>query len=253
MPLLRLTLAAIVSIAALLLHAAPGRAESPLQLITLAYPPYITEQEGRPAGPVVDIVREAFRRSGQAVKIDFYPWSRGLSMVSSGQADALFTIKKTPEREQNLLFPAEALLSQDYVFFVRKDSPLRFNGDYASIAAARLGIVRNTSYGARFDAALQQGVFQRLEAANDYLHIFRMLLAGRVDAVICSRLVGLSYLRELKATTQIDVSGPPSETAHSYLVFTRAKNHAALAARFDQALAGMKKDGTLNRLLAPIR
>ncbi|NSL56605.1 substrate-binding periplasmic protein [Uliginosibacterium aquaticum] len=239
-------------ITCLAMHCAPASAEA-LKLVTLAYPPYINEVGGVPDGPVVEIVKEAFRRSGQEVSISFYPWTRGLNMVQTGQADGLFTIKKTPERERFLLFPEEPLLSQDYVFFVRKDSRIRFTGDYASLAPVRIGIVRNTSYGARFDEAVQQGVFSRLEAANDYLHIFRMLLAGRVDAVICSHLVGLSYLRELKALNQVSVSGPPSETAYSYLVFTREQDHSATASAFDKAMSGMKKDATLSRLLAPIR
>lgn len=227
----------------------PGAQET-LRLVTLEYPPYIVSTPTRAEGMVADIVREAFARMKLPVVIEFYPWTRALAMLASGQADGLFTIKRTPDREQTMLYPREPLLAQDYVFFVRKDSSLRFTGDFASLAGASVGLVKNTSYGARFDTAAASGQFRNLEYANDYEHIFRMLLAGRIDTVICSRLVGLSYLRQLDATDRVVVAGPPSETAHSYLVFTRARDMRALAEAYDQALAGMRRDGSLARIVA---
>lgn len=222
----------------------------PLQLVTLEYPPYIINSPGRAEGLVVEIVREVFARMKQPIDIEFYPWTRSLNMLVNGQADALFTIKRTPEREQTMLYPRETVLAQDYVFFVRKDSTLRFSGEFASVAGATIGLVRNTSYGARFDEALAKGRFARVEYANDYEHIFRMLLAGRVDTVICSRLVGLSFLRQLNGVDKVMVSGPPSETAYSYLVFTRARDMSKIADAYDQTMAAMRKDGSLARIVA---
>lgn len=233
--------------------AASAVAQDRLRLVTLEYPPYIINAPGGAEGLAASIVREVFARMNQPISIEFYPWSRSLRMLASGEADALFTIKHTQERERTMLFPRESLLSQDYVFFVRKDSNLRFNGDFASLANATIGLVRNTSYGTRFDTALARGGFPKLEYANDYEHIFRMLLAGRVDAVICSHLVGLSFLRQMNGVDQVTVSGPPAETAVSYLVFTRARDTRKLAEAFDQALAAMRRDGTLTRLAAPYR
>jgi len=224
--------------------------ERAIRLVTLDYPPYIYDVRGRAEGPIPAVVTEVFRRMGKPVTIEFLPWSRALVMASNGDVDGLFTIKKTPEREPVLVYPREPLLTQDYVFFASKQGSFRFDGNYSSIANARIGVVRNTSYGARFDAALKQGVFAQVEVASDYERIFRMLLAGRVDMVICSRLVGMNFLRQLDPDERIaPVSGPPSETALSYLVFSRRSEAAALAEAFDQALSTMRKDGTLARLM----
>lgn len=223
-------------------------AEPPLQLVTLEYPPYITQVGNRTEGLVIDIVNEVFSRMEKRIQIDIYPWSRSLYMLDTGQADALFTIKKTPERETAMMFPKESLISQDYVFFKRKESSFSFDGNYASIAEASIGIVQDTSYGARFDEAAKQGRFKRLDSAVNYELTFRKLLGGRVDAVICSYLVGLEILKKLGGLDQVVVSGPPSETTVSYLVFTRSKDHAKIAAAFDRHLAAMKKDGTIKNL-----
>ena len=128
-----------------------------------------------------------------------------------------------------LNYPNKPLIRQDYVFFVRKGARTRFNGDFADLSAATLGVVMGVSYGQRFDDAAARGAFRKLEAASSYELIFRMLTGGRVDAVICSRLVGLEFVRRIGADGLIEISGPPVETALSYLVFSADKRNAALA------------------------
>lgn len=221
-----------------------------LRLATLEYPPYITLTAQGPQGLAVNIVNTAFARLGQPVHIAFYPISRGQFLLQSGGVDGFFSIKKTQAREREFLFPQEALFRQDYVFFVRRDSPWRFNGSFDALADARIGVVGRTSYGERFDRAAQAGRFHRLDVAASHDMNFRKLLAGRVDAVICSRLVGVYYLKSLNGLELAGVSGPPVETTSSYLVFGRQKDFAPLARRLDRVLRGMAQDGTLARLAA---
>lgn len=219
-----------------------------LRLVALEYAPYVTQVEGQAVGLTPDIVREAFSRMGKTVSIEFYPWARMLNMLVHGDADGLFTIKKTPEREATMLYPKTPLIVQEYVFFVRKNSPIRFNGDYASLGKASIGVVNATSYGARFDEAAKAGQFGSLDPAPTYEQTFRKLLAGRVDAVICSKLVGLSVLKRLGGLDQVEISGPPSETTGSYLVLTRKRDLTEIADRLDRVLQEMERDGTLTRL-----
>ena len=222
--------------------------EQLLQLATLEYPPYITQVDQKPQGFVVDIVETAFARIGRPIQIEFFPIARGQLRLLNGQADAFFSIKKTPEREQTMLFAQKPLMSQDYVFFVRKGSRRHFDGHFASLAGASIGVVSATSYGSRFDAAVQAGAFLRLEPVTSHETNFRKLIAGRVDAVICSRLVGLYYLSLLDGLDAVEVSGPVVETTQSFLVFTRQRDYTALARQFDLTLEGMEQDGTMRRL-----
>lgn len=234
----------------LVFQGAPCAAEEPpLRLATLEYPPYITQVDEHAEGLVVDVVNEAFSRIGQPIQIEFFPIARGQVRLLNGQADAFFSIKKTPERERTMLFTQRALMSQDYVFFVRKDASRRFTGRFDSLVDASIGVVSATSYGNRFDAAAQAGTFKRLEPVTSHETNFRKLLAGRIDAVICSRLVGLYYLDLLNGLDEVDIGGPIVETTFSYLVFTKQRDFTALARQFDQALDAMDHDGTLKRLI----
>lgn len=232
-----------------LVGASATAGSEPLRLATLEYPPYITETTDGAQGLVVDVVKAAFARIGQPIQIEFFPIARGQLRLLNGQADAFFSIKKTPEREKTMLFTRKALMTQDYVFFVRKGSSSRFNGNFESMADAKIGLVMATSYGGRFDAAAQAGTFKRLEPVTSHETNFRKLLAGRIDAVICSRLVGLYYLDRLAGLKEVAIDGPVVETTLSYLAFSRQQDFSALAARFDEALEAMERDGSLKRML----
>ena len=223
--------------------------EAPVRLVTFEYPPYAVQVETSAQGLSADLVREAFARMGRGVSIEFYPLNRGLKLLEAGEVSGFFTIKKTPERMAKLVFPRKPLIRQDYVFFVRKGSRFRFNGSFADLAGATIGVVMSTSYGQRFDEALARGEFAKLEAAISYESIFRMLVGGRVDAVVCSRLVGLEFVRRTGGSGLVEISGPAVETTLSYLAFTTKKTDAALAPAFDKAMEAMERDGTLNRIL----
>lgn len=245
---------AFLRLAALALCCAlPGAAVaagSVVRLATVEYPPYIQQVAGQAQGLASDLVREAFARMKRPVLIEVYPLNRGLKLLDAGVVDGFFSIKKTPEREVKLIFAREPLFRQDYVFFSRADGHFRFDGNFAAIAGQTIGVLASTSYGRRFDEAVLRGELPRLEVASSYESLFRMLAAGRFDAVICSRLVGVEFVRRTGTVGLIGVSGPVVETTQSYLVFSQGPEHQQLAEAFGQAMVQMKRDGTLSDLLA---
>lgn len=226
----------------------PVRAQAPvpLHVVGFSYPPFMyLDERNAPAGPMVDVVAEAFRRMAQPARIELLPLARALLQVETGEAGAMFTVKKTPQREAQYVFSGEPLLVQDYVIFVAQDSTLAFRGDLTVLATSSVGVVGATSYGAIFDAAAQQGVFKKLEMSSSHEANFRKLLAGRMDAIVCSRAVGVEILRQLQATRRVKISGPPIETTHSYLMFNKAVATPQLVAGFDQAIRAMRQQGLL--------
>ncbi len=220
-----------------------------LHLATLEYPPYIIDTGHGASGLTVEIIRTVFARMNQPIDIEFLPISRGQSMLQADLIDGFFSIKKTPERENDYLFPQHPLMQQEFVFFVRKNSRWHFTGHWPDLAHARIGVVNTTSYGKLFDHAVQSGLFSKLDSTSSHEVNFRKLLAGRIDAVICSRLVGDYYLHAMNATALITSSGPAMETAVSYIAFSRKRDLQALSRKFDQTMESMERDGTLDRLI----
>lgn len=219
---------------------------APLRVVGFVYPPFMyPDERSAPAGPMVEVVNEALRRMGQPARIELLPLARALQQVESGEAAAMFTVKKTPQREAQYVFSSEALLIQEYVIFVAQDSTLAFRGDLGVLAMSSVGVVGATSYGAIFDAAAQQGVFKKLEISSSHEANFRKLLAGRMDAIVCSRAVGVEILKQLQATGRVKISGPPIETTQSYLMFNKAAATPQLVAGFDHAIRSMRHQGLL--------
>ncbi|WP_326521513.1 substrate-binding periplasmic protein [Shewanella electrica] len=234
----------------ILLHSNLTWSQTRLEFATMQYPPYMQQTGATVQGLTIDMVNEIFSRMNQPIQYRFYPWARSLYLVENKQVDGLFTIKKTDEREQTMLFPKHPLLTQDYVFFVLKGSKVKFDGDYASLANASIGVVDRTSYGNRFDTAVRENTFKHLDVAVSYELTFKKLLAGRMDTVICSRLVGIHILKQLNGLDRVTISGPPSESAVSYLVFSRKPENIPLVEQFDKIVAEMQQDGTMDIILS---
>jgi polar amino acid transport system substrate-binding protein len=110
-----------------------------------------------------------------------------------------------------MVYPNQPLLIQDYVFFVRKNSPWKFNGQLASIAGARIGITRNVFYSPRLDQALKAGLFAAVDSTDSHESNLRKLLAGRVDIVPCSRTVALQLLQTMPGGNEAVQTGPSIE------------------------------------------
>lgn len=217
---------------------------SQILLLSFEYPPFVVSTPDGPKGLMVEVVTEAFRRMGRPVRIDLFPLQRDFQLLDIGKAEGMFTVKQTAERMDTYLFGNQPLLLQDYVFFTRKDSKWEFNGDFNSLADARVGMVEKTSFGSVFDAAVLRGAFKHLETSLDFEGNFKKLLGKRVDVVISSRVVGWSILKKLGAVQQVKITGPVVETTKSYLMFTK-KAGPELTADFDTAIASMRKDGSL--------
>lgn len=74
-------------------------AAEPLRIVTLEYPPYIETKNSQVSGIAVNLVREIFNNLETPIEITVLPWARALNYIETGEADAILTIFKTPQRE----------------------------------------------------------------------------------------------------------------------------------------------------------
>lgn len=206
-------------------------------IATLEYPPFIYSEGNEVKGPIAEKVRNVFTSLGITVRIEMLPITRGLAMVASGDVDAFFSLKRTPERDLALLFTKVPLIQQPFVFFTRRDSAIQWNGRPDDIKGYRIGVVSKTSYGKIFDAYVKDGILAHIEETQSFEVNIKKLIAGRVDLVINSYDVGQYLIQKLHAEDDIVSLSPPVETVTSYLAFTRARDYSRLADKFDEALS----------------
>ena len=211
---------------------------APLRVVGFPYPPFmLIDESSKPAGPMVELVAEAFRRMGQPVRIELLPLARALLQVETGEAGAMFTVKKTPEREAKYLFSSEPVLFQHYVIFVASESTLAFRGDLNALAMASIGVVGGTSYGAIFDAAARQGVFKKLEVTSQSRSQFQEAAGATAWTRSCAAAPSAwKSSGNCRRRRRVKISGPAIETTQSHVMFNKAVATPQLVARFDQAV-----------------
>jgi len=158
----------------------PADAEQ-LELAAANTWPTAYELDGKPAGILIDLVTEAYRRVGYTVEFKLMPWSRCLDEARTGDVDGVFSTFKLPEREAFLYFSHEVLIVQVISLFVRSNSTLHDGADLGTMKDLKVGDIKGTSYGKKFDDAVRDGILGHVYTTNSIESNLKMLVAGRVD------------------------------------------------------------------------
>lgn len=242
----RLLLPALLTLAT----ASPSAVADSYHCVSLAYPPLIQQDAGSPAhGLAVDVVRAVFARLGHEMTVEVMPWARSLALVRLGQRDCVFTIFRTPEREQFLDFSRQSIIPQLIYFYARKDAGLTFNGDLGALAGRRIGTVMKVNYGARFDAAREHFTVQEVATLEQN---FRKLVLGRVDLVpsnLYTAAYTLANMHDTAVDTEVVQLPVPLENVASHIAFAKSRQLTALRDQFDKELKTYIASGAYRHLL----
>ncbi len=65
-------------------------------------------------------VKKVFENMGIEYSVEYYPWNRCVELIETGKADAMFSLRKTEERERKMIFPSEGLVQSEWKFFIEK-------------------------------------------------------------------------------------------------------------------------------------
>ncbi len=93
-------------------------------------------------GYTVDLVEKIYRNTNYKLDIKYYPWSRAISMVTSGKADALLAPAK--KEAPDLIYPENEVGKQTMCFFTKNTSKWRYTG-VESLNGLQVGIAQDTS------------------------------------------------------------------------------------------------------------
>ena len=207
----------------------------PLHLVTLEYPPYQYLKDGNIEGEIPIILNKTFEKIDTEITITMHPWEKSLAMVKNGEADGIFTIFKTPERDVFLDYSDVILVLQKTAFFSLKESKIDFTGDLAEVKTFKIGVVNSVSYGDVFDKAvldnqLQTKVFETTKAC------FEALQNGEIDLVVNNVDGAEVLIKELDAAESIIQKGPAIEKIPSYLAFSKKNKLDKVKSEFDEML-----------------
>lgn len=218
--------------------------------VSFDYPPLISSSPfGQAEGLAVDVVTHVFHRMGHEVRVILYPWGRALALAKQGEADCIFTLYRSPEREQFLDYSHEAIIPQVIYLYARKGVALSFDGDLASLKGFHVGTAHKVHYGPKFEEFRPRLV---IDEAPTIEQNFRKLAMGRVD-VVPSNLATANATLALRSlqpyADRIVRLSVPVETVLSYIAYPKAKKLNALRDGFDAELRAFTGTAEYHRLL----
>lgn len=201
--------------------------------------PYLWEDPDHPGkllGFEVDLMEALARRLGVTQKMVQCDWSNLIPSLERGDFDVVFNgLEVTAERRARLL------LSQPYFIYaetlaVRKGSTLR---TLEELRGKRVGTLNQTY---AHDLLKAQPLEPVLYEGNEEPYID--LAQGRIDAVLLDNVIADRY-----GCPREGIHCVPEELARGVYAAGLRKGDAALLAAFDAALAAMRADGELERIL----
>lgn len=215
-------------------------------LSTVSWEP-IYGQELKENGFFSALAREAFKRAGYDMEIEFMPWKRALESARLGEYDGLLGAYHNEERAKDFFY-SDAVYSTDEVFIQRKGKGIT----YTKVEDLKPYTIGGARGGAQLEELRSMG-FSIKETTEDAQSL-KKLAADRIDLVLMGRaplLYKLSNDSSLKVFNgKLDIIEPPYKSFNLYCTINKKKSNAQkIINKFNQALKQMKSDGSYNEIL----
>lgn len=212
-----------------------------------AYPPLHWYDGQQMQGASVDIARRVLDELHIPYEVRYLgPFTRIMKLAERGELDMVATLKKTPEREQFLLFPKTAALSNPVAVFQARDRAFSFQSRQ-DLVGHRGGITRGNRFGGDVDDFIRASL--DIEEADTPESSFNKLKVGRIDYFLTGYFVGMAYL--LKRSDEASFVVPATYLADTpnYLALTLKGACADRLDAIDAKLAQLKKTGVLDEIV----
>lgn len=227
------------------------------------YPPYSYGNDGVAVGIYADIMNRAFARMPRyRVTIEPVPWKRGLALVASGKAFAIYP-PYARRKERTYIRPySMPVLEEKVVVFCRPEllhEPRpRWPEDYFGL---RIG--SNGGFllgGDRFRAAVAAGKIQYDEVGSSQQNILK-LVSGRIDCYMNDRFAVIWEFNRLRRQGRLGDArfddlreGAVISTEQGYLGFTAVDNGRypfkdEFVAEFNRVITRMRSSGEIGEIV----
>lgn len=243
-PRRRRMLAGLAAALGLALAALPLRAsrQRPLRAVALAIVPYgMVDANGRKSGLFVEAFELISRVSGRHIDVAVAPYARAIAMLRSGEVDLMIATSNSNIAEA--AEPMGMLWATEVVAVSRTGVKLEGLQD---LRGRRVGVLRGSDYGAAF---LDDAEYHRHEI-TDQVQGVRMLLEGRLDATVGTRLGVFHAMRLLGAPRARLGPSLAVQEREVHLHLGRHSEDEALATELRHAVQELRSSGKAEALQA---
>jgi polar amino acid transport system substrate-binding protein len=198
-------------------------------------------------GWVPRVLALALKDRGYEPRIAFMPFRRALSLAQLGQAEAIAPLYKSVARAEFLLFSEPLGLSNTALFY-RRSKPVAFS-TLADLKGLKVAVMRGARVSDKFDTF--RGMV-RVEVTS-YEQQVRMLMAGRVDAIVGEEFVVRAMIERQYTLTDHDIvqAATPLAVQGMYVgVAKSARDAQAKVRAINLGLAQLRASGVYGAILA---
>ncbi|MDR4988967.1 MAG: transporter substrate-binding domain-containing protein [Bacteroidales bacterium] len=215
-----------------------------LQIYTENYPPLTFMNDfGEITGFGTDIVREIMQRNSIYETIKLTTWSNAYNMALHNPNFCLFTMDRTAIRD-TLFHWVGPIGTNDTHFYVRAGSEIIINSIEDAMALDAIGTVSSWFS----DQYLRDLGFENLVSDGDPGMIVEWLMAGEVDAFVCSAIT-ISEILQANDYTFEDVREEPFTLLSSDFYISFSKNTPGTTVDlWQETFEAMQADGTYDAI-----
>jgi polar amino acid transport system substrate-binding protein len=198
----------------------PAAAQT-LQVVSTDNPPFNYLENDQPAGFATEVLNAMLQRANLAGHIEFLPWQRALLKVGQRPDTLIYTIARTPEREEQYQWIGPFAPREVWFWKMKARHDVRVD----TLQDVRRYHVATVRADAQTELMQKMGL---LSAGKDELltngdNVITMLYAHRVDLVANSELGMAWRLRQLKLD--------PAKIERSVLLVSNGGYYFALGAK----------------------
>ena len=216
------------------------------KIITVAgdayFPPFefLDERDGLKVyrGFNIDLIRAVIAKTDLELQFLPLPWEEALRALQEGRVDAVGGMKYDAERAHYFDFSEEYLISSLAIFVARDNSIIV---ELSDLENRRIAVQKD-------DIAYQKLKNRVLEltATVSQEEAIKLLLAGKVDAVVGNRMAGQYIVQRLGAMERVkSVGGFINPERYGFAV---RRGNEELLAKFNEGLRKVKNDGSFDQI-----
>ena len=218
------------------------------KMTSLDWPPYTNDQLAA-QGASSAVVTEAMKAAGNAVKIEFYAWTRTVNLAKSDAAYiAYFPEYYSKENAAEFLY-SDPIGTGPLVFVERKAAPVTWTS-YDSLKGKKIGVVKDYVNTEELDAKIASKALSADVAPDDVKNLLK-LAAGRIDVAVVDVNV-YNYLAKNDASVkgvaaQLQVNAKVLEDKKLFVCFKKSPEGEKALKAFNQGLKKVNIDDIMKK------
>lgn len=185
---------------------------------TADWPPYeYTDTTTKQVtGSSVDIIKELSNKLNFNVEILSLPWERCLQMNKDGDMDGIFTVSKTTDREQYLIYPQKSIQNVSYIFATTKGSKTAWN-ESKNVNHIPQPIGSPQGYSVTKTLKEIKNIKVDDSAQSDEVNLNKLLL-GRLGSIAIGPQALELLIKEKNVSDKIQMLNPPFVDSKKYYI-----------------------------------